>query len=118
MNKISVDNFIEFLKHQSTLFDTILSNDTLYECFKIGIYYIIYCCLNNCETIESLIPLLQVLINNEKIVSVSEISETFSTLAYLCSPKCYKGKMLILKNQMNKIDKEKTEFEFNFKWYS
>jgi hypothetical protein len=109
MNKASIDDFIEFLKQKNTIIDTILSNDTLYECFKNGIYYIIYCCLNNFETIDCLIPLLQVLIKVEKLVSVSEISEKFSTHAYLCSPKCYIDKKDRLKNQMNKIDKEKTE---------
>jgi hypothetical protein len=109
MNKASIDDFIEFLKQKNTLIDTILSNETLYECFKNGIYYIIYCCLNNFKTIECLIPLLQVLIKVEKLVSVSEIIEKFSTHAYLCSPKFYEYKILQSKVQMSTIEKEKTE---------
>ena len=89
--------------------DTIVSDDTLNESFKNGIYYVIYFCLNNSETIECLVPLLQFLINNERIVSISEVSEKFSSFGYLCFPKDFKDKKDKLKFQMTKIDKEKSE---------
>ena len=110
MSKLSVDCFVNGLKQKDDDLNVIVSDETLQECFKIGICYFIYCCLNHNESFECLIPLLQVLLNHDKLVSIDEVSEEFTNYGYLCSPKSFMNKKILLETQLKKIDNEQEIF--------